>query len=230
MNRKRKMINGMIVWLVLGLSFLGSFAALANDKLSGRVLDTLNSGGYTYVRIGDAAEEQWVAVPQMQIHKGDEVEFEPGMKMREYTSPTLGRTFHNIVFSGGVKVLKPSVGEGTATASENGRQPMKIAKASGPDAYTIAEIYAKKEELAGKKVVVRGKILKSSEYSGLTWLRLVDGTGSSERGNRQLVVTTKQTTAAKGDVVTVSGVIQADKSFGSLIYEVIVDNAEVIKE
>ena len=230
MNWQRCMKNSMMFWLVLGICFLGSFSAQAKDKLSGKVLDTMNSGGYTYVQIGDTAKKQWVAVPQMLIHKGDEVEFKPGVEMGMYTSPTLGRTFVNIVFSGGVTHLKRLVGEGKGVVLAAGHKPMEIAKATGPNAYTIVEIYENKLGLNGKNVVVRGKILKSSKYAGFIWLRLVDGTGSSERGNRQLVVTTKQTGLKKGDIVQVSGVMHADKSFGSLVYEVIVERAEVVKK
>ncbi len=76
---------------------------------------------------------------------------------------------------------------------------------------------------------MRGKIIKISHYGGLTWLRLIDGTGSRRRGSRKLVVTTTDKTVKKGDIVLVSGTLRADKAFGALIYEVIVEDASIDK-
>lgn len=225
MKGKRHLQTGLVICLLLGICLLGSLTAQASDKLSGKVLETMNTGGYTYVLLGHDGKKQWIAVPQILIHKGDEAEFTPGVEMGKYSSPTLGRSFENIIFSGGVKNLKRVVGAGGGSGADS--EKLTLPKASGPDAHTIAEIYSQKASLKDKKVVVRGKIVKLSKYSGLIWLRIIDGTGSRKRGNHKLVVTCSDTTVKKGDTVLVTGELRADKSFGALIYEVIVEDAQV---
>jgi len=229
MNGKINLRTVVQTCIFIGICLFFNFTAQASDKLAGKVLETMNSGGYTYVKISDDGKDQWVAVPQMLIHKGDEAEFMPGMEMGKYSSPTLGRSFENIIFSGGVKSLKRMVGAGRDSSSANDEK-LTLPKLAGPDSRNIAEIYSQKATLKDKKVVVQGKIIKLSKYAGLIWIRIIDGTGSRKRGNHKLVVTCKETTAKKGDIVKVSGVVHVEKSVGALIYEVIVEDAQVTAE
>ncbi len=226
---KKQMRTGLVVGFILLACLLSVAIAQAGGELSGKVLETMNSGGYTYVRISSHGKDQWLAVPEMIIHVGDKAEFMPGVEMGKYSSPTLGRSFDNIIFSGGVKKLKRLVGAGGDSGSA-GDEKLTLQKAHGADARTIAEIYSQKDSLKDKKVTVRGKIVKVSKYAGLVWIRMIDGTGSRKRGNHKLVVTCKETSAKKGDVVLVKGIVHTDKSFGALIYEVIVENSQVVVE
>jgi translation initiation factor 1 (eIF-1/SUI1) len=70
--------------------------------LSGKVVDTMDSGGYTYVQLEQAGKKTWVAVPQMKVTKGKTMTFRPGMEMKNFESKTLKRKFDSIVFSDGV--------------------------------------------------------------------------------------------------------------------------------
>ncbi len=73
-------------------------------SLSGKVTETMNSGGYTYVQIeATPGAKTWVAVPQTKVKVGQVVTSAPGMVMRNFTSNTLHRTFATIVFSGGLR-------------------------------------------------------------------------------------------------------------------------------
>jgi hypothetical protein len=198
------------------------------EAIRGVVLETMNSGGYTYIQLDQKGKKEWYAVPESLVKVGDEVQVLPGVQMGSYTSKTLNRTFDKIVFSPGISgMLKRVVS--TAEDKAEARQEVKVPKAEGPDAYTIAEIFEKKDALNGKKVAVRGKVASTSKYEGLQWLRLVDGTGSSKRGNHKLVVTTAQE-AAKDDIVTVRGTVTTGKSLGALTYEVVVEKASVEKQ
>lgn len=69
--------------------------------LSGKVADTMDSGGYTYVLLEKDGKKTWVAVPQMKVAKGQSMSFQPGVEMSNFTSKTLKRTFDKIYFSGG---------------------------------------------------------------------------------------------------------------------------------
>ena len=70
--------------------------------LSGKVVETMDSGGYTYVSLEKDGKKTWVAMPQTKVKVGQEVTCQPGMEMRNFTSKTLKRTFESIIFSGGV--------------------------------------------------------------------------------------------------------------------------------
>lgn len=70
--------------------------------LSGKVVETMDSGGYTYACIEKSGKKTWVAVPQTKIKKGQTLTFQPGMEMTNFESKTLKRKFDRIVFSGGL--------------------------------------------------------------------------------------------------------------------------------
>lgn len=70
--------------------------------LSGKVVDTMDSGGYTYVQLDNGGKKTWVAVPQTKVTKGSNMTFRPGMEMKNFESKTLKKTFDSIVFSDGI--------------------------------------------------------------------------------------------------------------------------------
>lgn len=74
----------------------------AGGSLSGKVAETMDAGGYTYVSIENGGKKTWVAVPQTKVKVGQQVSCQPGMEMKNFTSKTLKRTFDSIIFSGGV--------------------------------------------------------------------------------------------------------------------------------
>lgn len=107
---------------------------------------------------------------------------------------------------------------------------LKVEKAAGENSFTVADIFAKAKELNGKKVKVRGQVVKfSPAIMGKNWLHLQDGTGDPLRNTHDLVVTTAGE-AAKGDMVVVEGVVAADKDFGyGYKYDVIVEDVAVTR-
>ena len=131
-------------------------------SLSGKVVETMDAGGYSYVCLEKNGAKSWVAVPQMKVKVGQEMAFIPGEEMNDFTSKTLKRTFDRIVFSNGPieqkKAAPKSASKGAATAVDI--ENIKIEKAAGPNAYTVAELYKNKKALNKKKVVVKGKVVK----------------------------------------------------------------------
>jgi hypothetical protein len=77
-------------------------AGQAGNALSGKVAETMNSGGYTYVSIENNGKKTWVAIPQTAVKVGQNVTCQPGMVMQNFTSKTMNRTFDSIIFSGGI--------------------------------------------------------------------------------------------------------------------------------
>ncbi len=104
----------------------------ATGSLSGKVLETMDSGGYTYVLLATEDGEKWVAAPKTVVTVGQSAAFAPGMVMRNFKSETLGRTFDEVVFSsgaagaGGGKSMAAAAGtcpSGKGTSAESGSAP-----------------------------------------------------------------------------------------------------------
>jgi hypothetical protein len=70
----------------------------------GKVLETMDSGGYTYVLVDENGEKLWVAAMQTPVKVGDTVEFPDSPPMVNFQSKTLKRTFDKIIFSPGLAV------------------------------------------------------------------------------------------------------------------------------
>ncbi|MDH4028391.1 MAG: DNA-binding protein, partial [Nitrospirota bacterium] len=207
-------------------------AAEEGSLLSGKVIETMNSGGYSYINIEKAGKKTWVAVPETKVTVGKEMSFEPGVVMQNFKSSTLGRTFESIVFSGGI-----AGGNGAAPAASSHSsaksapvKKVKVDKASGPNAYTVAELHKKSAELDKKGVVVRGQVVKvSAEIMGKNWIHIQDGSGDASKGTDDLTVTSKDIPAV-GDVITVKGTLYKDKDFTmGYKYAVIIEEATFSK-
>ncbi len=207
-------------------------AAIPADAISGEVKETFNSGGYTYINVDSKGESVWVAVPEINVKVGDTVNLLNGTVMENFKSNTLKRTFDKIIFS-----LGP-VGEGEMLSQGEVKEtetlpvgPIKVEKATGKNAYTVAEVYEKRKELDSKTVKVKGKAVKVlREIMGKNWVHLQDGTGDSAKGTHDLVVTTKNVPQT-GDVVVAEGAVASDKDFGSgYEYNVILEDANIEKK
>ena len=65
---------------------------------TGTVVETMNSGGYTYVQVDTGSKEIWAAAPESLVKVGDQVAIPEGMPMRNFHSKTLDRDFELIYF------------------------------------------------------------------------------------------------------------------------------------
>lgn len=103
-----------------------------------------------------------------------------------------------------------------------------IAKPEG--GQTIAEVFADKDQLEGKTVVVRGKVVKvNANIMGKNWLHLRDGSG--EEGSNDLTITTTGVLPTVGDTVVVTGPLGLNRDFGmGYKYPVIIEDGEVTVE
>jgi hypothetical protein len=217
--------------------------AAAPVPLAGKVLQTMNAGGYSYIYIEQAdGKKVWVAVTQVAIKVGDRMSFKPGTEMVKFESKALNRSFDSIIFCDGVlsggstaKVPDPGKNEGVSPGSRGARKEkaakISVTKATGPNAATIAEAYSNSAKLNNKKVVIRGQVVKiSSGIMGKNWIHIQDGTGSEKRKNHNLVCTSKTDIADVGDVVTITGTLIMDRDFGSgYKYAVIIEGTKITK-
>lgn len=259
--------------------------ALEGVSLKGKVVETMNASGYTYLLIDSQKGKVWVAIPETTVAPGQEVVSAPGMVMRDFTSKTLNRSFAQIIFSPGLETQAKDAAD-TAAAPQPAQSPqsppkaeikssfadalaaesapvgtaahgvhagdeqvmgqqnssgsagaivpaakVKVDKAAGSNGYTVGELFNKAKELSGKTVQVRGQVVKNSRMiMGKNWLHLQDGTGDPTKKEHDLVVTTLAD-ASEGDIVTVEGVVAADRDFGAgYNYQVLIENAKVEKK
>jgi hypothetical protein len=201
------------------------------NQLAGPIAETFNSGGYTYVRIGN----EWAAVPETKLEKGAQVAIDAQMTLENFESKSLNRTFDRIVF--GSIAGAPAAHAAPMPPADTPEQHMQapaiadVSVAPAPGGKTVQQVWQQKASLAGKEVVVRGKVVKSlSGIMGTNWIHLQDGTGSQATGDNDLTVTT-DANVKTGQVVTIRGVLTVDKDFGmGYRYDVIVQKAQVTKE
>lgn len=100
----KRFLFAAIVALTFALMMTGQnthAGSQAAASLSGKVVETMNSGGYTYVNLENNGKKTWVAVPEMKVTKGQKMSFQPGIEMINFESKTLKRKFDKIYFSTG---------------------------------------------------------------------------------------------------------------------------------
>jgi len=105
---------------------------------------------------------------------------------------------------------------------------VKVEKAEGSDAKTVAEIWASKSALKDRQVVVRAKVVKFlPSIMGKNWMHVRDGSGSHANGDDDLAVISDDP-AKVGSVVTLTGTLRVDKDFGAgYQYPVIIEGAKL---
>ena len=196
--------------------------ARSGQTVSGSVRELIQAGKYTYLQLDTTDGPVWTAVLKTEVAKGSPVEVTNASLMKDFASPTLGRTFETIWFgtlAGGASAPKPAP---SAAPVE------KTARATGAGAQSIAEIYAAKTQLNGQTVAVRGRVVKyNAGILGKNWIHIQDGTGDASASTHDLTVTTDAVTE-KGKEITVRGVLVLDKDFGSgYRYAAIIEDAAV---
>ena len=211
----------------------------AGGGFSGTVAKTIKVERYTYVQVDTGKEKIWAATPEFHGKIGDTVSVPEGLVMKNFHSNTLNRDFELVHFVGAIgggengqeftKELQMPAGHPPMGAKTSESQVEVSGVEKAEDGKTVAEIFAAKENLAGKQVLVRGKVVKFlPEIMGKNWLHLQDGSGSE--GTNDLTVTTTAM-AAVGDLVLVNGKVSVNRDFGyGYTYEVLLEDAEITVE
>jgi hypothetical protein len=100
---KRFLIVLVMVLAVMSILAVNgvSVASQEMSAITGKVVETMNSGGYTYVCLEKSNKKIWVAIPQTMVKKGQTMSLYPGVEMTNFESKTLKRKFDKIIFSAG---------------------------------------------------------------------------------------------------------------------------------
>jgi hypothetical protein len=239
----KKVIMKLKPLLALGVITLAAWLTCAHaaplTQISGEVLEVKGVENYTYMRLKTAEGETWAAVNKTPVAKGAKVTLTNVMTMENFESKELKKTFPSILFgtlagAGTAAAADPHAGiaktpsdpHAGMTKTPADMADAKVAKASGANAYTVAEIIGKVDKLKDKPVRVQGKVVKyNAGIMGKNWIHLRDGSGSATDSSNDILVTT-DANAKLGDVVTVSGVVHTDKDFGAgYSYKVLIEEA-----
>ena len=212
-----------------GTKKIENLAPNAHQVTAGEVIQTSH---YTYVRVVDGERDYWVAINKADIKEGETYFWSEGSEMRDFKSTELNRTFPSIFFVQDF-TDKPITTDNSAPPMIQGsKQPvpeqagLTVEPAKG--GVTIADLYKGKADYAGKKVAVRGQVVKvSPSIMNRNWVHLQDGTKDGE--DFDLPVTTQEVVTV-GDVVTFEGTVSVNKDFGAgYFYKVILEDATVKK-
>ncbi len=191
-----------------------------------KVLDKLDAPNYSYILVSENDNEFWIAVPTMDVEKGEILYFSKSMEMKNFRSETLDKTFESVLFVDDIS--KTSIKhEADFTHPEvrtTEKEKINITPVSG--GKTVEQVYNEKQGLSGKSVTVKGKVVKyNSGILNRNWIHIQDGTGDA--GTHDLVVTSNQSTKV-GDIITIEGIVTLNKDFGSgYVYDVIIENAKL---
>jgi hypothetical protein len=79
----------------------------ADQSGGGAVKSVTNSAGYSFIEVDQGGGKSvWVAAMQTPMKAGDQVKWQGGMTMNNFTSRSLNRTFEQIVFASALTVAK----------------------------------------------------------------------------------------------------------------------------
>lgn len=220
-------------------------APAEENGFTGKVLETTNAAGYTYVLVDTGAKKSWAATTQFAVQPGDTVQVSPGMTMPNYHSRSLNRDFESVYFTGSITVTggaspvpvlpaghppvegvsavtlpagHPPIGGDASAKKPAAAKPAKVDLTGiqpAKDGKTVQQIVEGKAKLEGKSVTVRGKVVK---YNGgiLGKNWLHIQDGTGSAAERDNDLTVTTATEAKvGDTVLVTGKLSLNKDFGA---------------
>ncbi|RXQ97550.1 hypothetical protein EO244_01290 [Ancylomarina salipaludis] len=194
-----------------------------------KVKELLQTSSYTYLFVNENDKDFWIAVRKLDAKVGDDVYYQNALVMKDFKSKELDRVFESILFVQG-NTSTPPTSHPTAKMPAKKMPPKVDKKIEGihvnpvDGGISIADLFKNKEQYAGKKVIVSGKVVKvNNGIMKKNWIHIQDGTSDSD--NFDLTFTT-QNQANMGDIITIEGTVYLNKDFGAgYSYDLIIEEA-----
>ena len=194
------------------------------------VKEVLNANAYTYLLVTEGEKEYWMAVPKTDVKVGKTYTYEGGMEMKKFESKDLKRTFDSVFFVEGLTDPNPPAATETATTLPKATSSTQLSKGItlAKGGISIFDLYSTKDKLAGKTVVLTGKVVKfMPEIMNKNWIHLQDGT--SLNGFNDITITTLAKVKVD-EIVTLKGTVVLNKDLGSgYKYEILIEDAVLVK-
>lgn len=240
-NFKLNNMRSFIAILIISLFFAGcvkrnkipTAQSVANPAMHEvKVEEVIQTSGYTYLKVSEKGAENWIAVTRQEAAQGETYFYDQTMEMKNFQSKELNRTFETIYFVQGIskqpiaaKMQQLPANHGGKVASGK-KDGISVSPAEG--SVSIAQLFASRKDYSGKKIKMKGKVVKvNEEIMGKNWIHIQDGSGSA--ADFDLTITTVEKVKVD-DVVTFEGTISLSKDFGAgYFYEVIMEDAKLVK-
>ena len=192
--------------------------------------EVLNANAYTYLLVTEAEKEYWIAVPKTEVTVGNTYTYQGGMEMKKFESKDLKRTFDSVFFVEGLTDPNPPAATETAKTLPKATSSTQLSKGItlAKGGISIFDLYSTKDKLAGKTVVLTGKVVKfMPEIMNKNWIHLQDGT--SLNGFNDITITTLAKVKVD-EIVTLKGTVVLNKDLGSgYKYEILIEDAVLVK-
>ncbi len=221
----------------------------ANGK-SFEVAEVIQGTTYTYIRAKENNGEFWMAISKQEVKPGEVYFYTEGLPMQNFHSKEVDRTFDEIYFvstisktpikngemggmgtgaMGGMGAMGGSNDAPAHSGKVNTEQNSAITLNKSAGEITVAQVFAKRDEFAGKEIEIKGVVVKvNKEVMGKNWIHIQDGT--NDNGNFDLTITSTDI-AEVNDEITVKGKIVLNKDFGyGYSYEVIMEDAQIVEK
>jgi hypothetical protein len=201
------------------------------------VKEVLNATAYTYLFVVEGEKEYWMAIPLADVKVGQTYSYENGMEMKNFESKDLNRTFESVFFveslmdsNAPIKTETAENPHGMAKKVEGGVTSTKLSEGItlAKGAISLHDLFAGKDKLAGKTVILTGKVVKfNPDIMSKNWVHLQDGT--SFNGLNDILITTLAK-VKEDDIVTFKGTVVLNKDLGSgYQYDILVEDAVIVK-
>ena len=194
------------------------------------VKEVLAANAYTYLLVTEGAKEYWMAVPKTDVKVGKTYTYEGGMEMKKFESKDLKRTFDSVFFVEGITDPNPPAATETATTLPKVTSSTQLSKGItlAKGGISIFNLYSTKDKLAGKTVILTGKVVKFlPEIMNKNWIHLQDGT--SLNGFSDITITTLAKVKVD-EIVTLKGSVALNKDLGAgYKYDILIEDAVIVK-
>lgn len=184
-----------------------------------------NAGMYTYVEVSENNEDYWVAIPKGKIEIGQAYFYKGGMKMVNFKSTELNKTFDEVWFLQDLYKDNPS--KKSVDHSQNKTKEVFKIIQQPENGTSIEKLLSDPESFENKTIVTKGQVIKvNKNILDRNWVHIKDGTTFKDK--TQITITTADSVNI-GDVVTFKGNVTLEKDFGyGYVYPVLIENGKLI--
>lgn len=192
------------------------------------VKEVIQGGSYTFLLVNEKNKDYWMAVDKTDTEVDEVIYYDNALLMSNFKSKELDRIFEEILFVENISdspQLKKSMPTDSVHKTRKESEPKEIINVDpAPGGVTIGELYKNRNDYEGKKVMVRGQVVKiNKNIMDRNWIHLRDGT--SDEGKSDLTFTSSAKPNV-GDVIILEGHVALNKEFGAgYVYPLIVEDA-----
>ena len=192
------------------------------------VKEVIQGGSYTFLLVNEKNKDYWMAVNKTDTQIDEVIYYDNALLMNNFKSKELDRVFEEIFFVENISdspQIKRPMPKDSVHKTKKKSKPKEIIKVDpAPGGVTIGELYKNRNDYEGKKVSVRGQVVKiNKNIMDRNWIHLKDGTSDEEKSD---LTFTSSAEPNVGDIVILEGTVALNKEFGAgYVYPLIVEDA-----